>query len=239
VTGDVGVELGGVVVVLSPHLDDGVFSLGASISRAVRVGAEVTVLTVLAGDPGSTGGPSGWDAACGFASAAAAAVGRRREDAEACRRLGATPVWLPFDDMSYGRPHPDEEIWRAIEPHLAGADVVMVPGFPLSHPDHAWLARLALERPLPRRVGLYLEQPYGFHHRGPILARAPVPIVERVGALPWRPLHAGWLERRAKRRAIRAYRSQLSSLSRRRFLVARLSMYERRRRGETAAWIEG
>lgn len=234
-----GSELGRVVVVLSAHLDDGIFSLGAAISKAARYGADVTVVTVLAGDPRSPADASGWDAACGFTSAAAAAAGRRREDQEACRRVGATPAWLPFDDVSYGSRPPDDEIWDALETHVAGADIVMVPGYPLAHPDHAWLARFVLDRALPGHVGLYLEQPYGFHHRGPIPAAAPEPIAGRAGTLRWRRLGAGRTDRRAKRLAIRAYRSQLPRLSRRRFLAARLSIHERRRGGETVAWIEG
>lgn len=233
---DGGIELEGVIVVLSAHLDDAVFSLGAAISCAARGGADVTVLTVLAGDPRSTAGPSAWDSACGYGSAAAAAAARRREDAEACRRVGAAPVWFPFDDGSYGRSETDEEIWRAIEPRLSGADTVMVPGFPLSHPDHAWLARLALGRPTRSRIGLYLEQPYAYHDRDSVPSRVPDPIVGRVGSLAWRPLRAARRDRRAKRRAIAEYRSQLRSLSRRPFLTTRLSMYERRR-GEAAAWI--
>ncbi|MDP9436492.1 MAG: PIG-L family deacetylase, partial [Actinomycetota bacterium] len=43
----------GRVAVVSPHLDDAVFSLGASIRGAVRRGTRVEVLTVLAGLPDS------------------------------------------------------------------------------------------------------------------------------------------------------------------------------------------
>lgn len=223
-------------MVLSAHLDDGVFSLGAAMSQAARAGAAITVLTVLAGDPRSTQGPSSWDAACGFASAAAAAAGRRLEDEEACRRVGAEPAWLPFDDASYGRARSDEEIWRAIEARLDGADIVMAPGFPLTHPDHAWLAGLVVGRSMRPRLGLYLEQPYGYHHGGPMPTRAPAPIDDRAGSLVWRPIGAAARDRRAKRRALEAYRSQLSSLSDDPSMVARLSRHERRRGGETIAW---
>jgi LmbE family N-acetylglucosaminyl deacetylase len=39
------------IVVVSPHLDDGVLSLGASIASWSRSGATVELLTVLGCDP--------------------------------------------------------------------------------------------------------------------------------------------------------------------------------------------
>ena len=39
---------------------------------------------------------------------------------------------------------------------------MLLPGFPLSHPDHEWLGRaLVGSRMGCRRLGLYVEQPYG------------------------------------------------------------------------------
>src|SRR5947208_5655387 len=86
------------VVVLSPHLDDAVFSLGAWLHHEARVGATLRILTVLANDP-SVDRPAGsWDAECGFSSAAAAALARREEDRRACAIVGARPDWLPYGD---------------------------------------------------------------------------------------------------------------------------------------------
>jgi hypothetical protein len=45
--------LQGRVVVVSAHLDDAALSLGATIARVASMGGEVSVLTVLAGDPDS------------------------------------------------------------------------------------------------------------------------------------------------------------------------------------------
>ncbi len=50
------------VVVVSPHSDDAVLSLGAAIAAWARRGAEVEVLTVFALDPGSHAPAGGWDA---------------------------------------------------------------------------------------------------------------------------------------------------------------------------------
>jgi LmbE family N-acetylglucosaminyl deacetylase len=154
-------RLGDRVVVLSPHLDDAVFSVGAAIAGAARRGAEVAIVTVFADDPESGAPAAPWDAACGFATEGEAARARRDEDRRACALVGAAPVWLPFRDEEYGRDAPEEEIREALDAECEGADTVLVPGFPLAHPDHAWLTRLVLRRGLsPPRTGLYVEQPY-------------------------------------------------------------------------------
>jgi LmbE family N-acetylglucosaminyl deacetylase len=151
----------GRLVVLSPHLDDAVLSLGAFIAGAVRRGTTVDVVTVLANDPASDSPAGEWDAACGFASAGTAARVRRNEDLRACRDLGAKTIWLPFGDESYDRGGDDGEIWNQVDKLIHGAAAVLVPGFPLVHSDHIWLTRLVLNnRSRPMQVGLYLEQPY-------------------------------------------------------------------------------
>src|SRR5207244_2118642 len=91
------------VVVISPHLDDAIFSLGAAIAQTVRSGGDVTVLTVFAGDPSSSAPAGNWDARAGFATVGEAAHARRREDERACAHVGAIPVWLPFGDEQYPR----------------------------------------------------------------------------------------------------------------------------------------
>lgn len=86
------------IIVISPHLDDAVFSCGNLI--AASPGA--LVVTVLAGEPAPALGAPDWDLAAGFSSGAQAVRARRQEDARALRRLGAEPVWLDFLDGQYG-----------------------------------------------------------------------------------------------------------------------------------------
>jgi LmbE family N-acetylglucosaminyl deacetylase len=126
------------VVVLSSHLDDAALSLGGFIARSAREGSAVTVVTVFAGDPGSTLPASAWDRRCGFQTAADAARGRRLEDRRACALLGSAAVWLPLHDHEYGAERDPDGVWRLLAPHLEGPDLVLVPGAPLVHPDHAW-----------------------------------------------------------------------------------------------------
>lgn len=154
-------SLGHRPVVVSPHLDDGVFSLGATIAANARHGVEVRVVTVFGNDPASRLDAGPWDRACGFATEGEAASARREEDRRACDLVGAVPVWLPFRDAEYASERSDATVWEPLAPLLADADCVLVPGFPLAHPDHLWLTILVLAHRSPeQRVGLYVEQPY-------------------------------------------------------------------------------
>lgn len=193
---------GAFFVVVSPHSDDGVLSLGASMARWARSGARVELLTVLALDPGSTAPSRGWDLRAGFATEGEAARARRSEDAAASALLGVTPRWLPFGSIDFERHGDDGAIWRAIEELVADADVALVPGSPLSHPDHAWLHELLRARLPEGLLGLYAEQPYTLRQGATPFARAPARPPDRL----------------AKWRAIRSYRSQLPLLGMRRSL---------------------
>ena len=189
------------IVVVSPHLDDGVLSLGASMASWARRGAAVELLTVLACDPASKAPAGGWDARGGFATEGESALARREEDRQACAVLGASPVWLPYGSGDYERHGAETEVRDAVLRALEGADSVLVPGFPLSHPDHAWLAEL-LAGALGRwRVGRYAEQPYtrraAADPAGAGFERVPARLDDRI----------------AKWRAIRCYASQLPLLA--------------------------
>ena len=130
------------IVVISPHLDDAILSLGAAIHGAARRGASVEVLTVFAGDVGSPCPAGDWDSASGFGTAGEAAAARRREDLSACRSIGAHPAWLSFGDEQYPRGGDALAVLAAISRQVAGAELVLVPGFPLHHrTTSGWRAR--------------------------------------------------------------------------------------------------
>jgi LmbE family N-acetylglucosaminyl deacetylase len=222
----------GRVCVLSPHLDDAALSLGASLARAAKAGADVRVITVFAGRPDSTFPASVWDASAGFASLGEATRARRREDAEAGRLLGVTPVWLSFADNFYDEGATDDDVWAAVSPTLDGADLVLAPGFPLIHHDHLRLARLVRARLPARLVAYYVEQPYaawlrsGFSDKRP--AADEVSRLQsawcRLRAAPW-----SWV---TKVKAMRAYPSQLRLMYQ---PTNAILAYELRRGGETVA----
>jgi len=196
--------LSGRVVVVSPHLDDAVFSLGATIASSSKTGSRIEVLTVFGCDPGSGAPANGWDSRGGFATEGEAATARREEDREACGLVGAEPQWLPFRGGGY-TPHKDiDAIAAAITEHVVGADAVLVPGFPLRNDDHAWLAGLFDGRPPPStRLGRYVEQPYAY------MVRREQPL----SGAEWEKPRVTLADRISKRRAVLAYASQLPLLS--------------------------
>ncbi len=199
-----GATFGTRVVVVSPHLDDAVFSLGATIARASRSGVRIDVLTVFACDPDSEAPANGWDARGGFATEGEAATARRDEDREACRLVGAEPHWLPFRGGGYTPEKDADAVFAAVARKVSGADTVLVPGFPLRNDDHAWLARLFDERPpSPARFGRYVEQPYAYTVRKE----------QPLSGSEWEKSRVTLADRFRKRRAVREYASQLPLLS--------------------------
>ena len=216
-------RLSGVVAVLSPHLDDGVLSLGAAIA-ATR--AEVTIVTVLAGDPDSDLPAGDWDSRAGFRTAGEATRARREEDRTACDEIGAKRAWLPYFDDQYPRLAEDDEIWEGVLGAVGEAETVLVPGFPLMHPDHRWLNDLVARRGLPgRRVGHYAEEPYA-------AAWAPT---EPDGE--WTALVAALPHRLRKLRACRRYATQLPLLESNGKVLYPMVRYEAARGGELVRWL--
>ena len=199
-------------MVVSPHSDDAVLSLGAAMASWARRGARVELLTVFALDPASNAPAGGWDSRAGFRTEAEAAGGRREEDRAACAILGATASWLPFGSIDYERHGNEAAVRNAITAAADGVEALLLPGFPLTHPDHEWLGRTLVESRLGcRRLGLYAEQPYA--RRTEREPRVPALAAEALGAPPvFDPISAGVRDRLAKWRAIRCYRSQIPLL---------------------------
>lgn len=196
-------------MVISPHLDDAVLSLGQFL--ATRPGS--VVVTVLAGVPPADGTVTAYDAEHGFATSAESVEQRQREDAEALRRLDATAVHLPFLDRQY-MIHPEPiEIIAAIDTLLRarpgiGWEVYTPLG--IGHYDHYLvgdLARAACKVGIDR-VFAYEELPYRVW--------APEQVVtsfERIAEQGWahaalpHPIQQG--ARATKIEALSCYASQL------------------------------
>ena len=215
------------------------FSLGAAIAGATRAGAHIEVLTVMAADPASETPAGPWDDRSWFLSEGHAARLRRKEDAAACAILGAKPQWLPYGDEQYDRHGGEKEIHSAVSAIVAGADSVLIPGFPLANPDHAWLSELLIRRGLPcGRLGLYVEQPYTFTRRWVPDTTVMTPLQPLLKPpVGWTSLPTEEADRRAKFTAMRAYRSQLRQLSMSNIALRRLLRYEVACQGEAIAWL--
>jgi LmbE family N-acetylglucosaminyl deacetylase len=223
------------LVAVSPHLDDAVFSVGATLAEAAAAGVDVVNVTVFAGVPDSNRAPGSWDRQARFSSDGDAARRRRAEDARACRAVGIEPRWLPFRDDQYGDDR--SEIWSLLSPILADADAILVPGFPLLHHDHLWVTNLVRqERENLPPIGLYVEQPYAeavwYRRREVPEGGGPVPagVNEAIAWSRSRPKLRYWWR---KQRGFAAYSSQLRAMTRpgARVLI-RVGIYDAVRRGE-------
>lgn len=196
----------GRTLVVSPHLDDAVFSAGQLLSA--YPGA--TVVTVFAGVPPEDQPLPEWDARCGFASASQAIEQRREEDRQALTLLDARAVWLECLDAQYGVPTTPAEVAQRLQALLPDIEPQTLL-FPLGlfHADHALVheACMLLLPLCPDAVHLaYEDQPY---------RALPGQVQQRLMALA----QAGWqatparfaLEGSAslKTKAVRAYASQL------------------------------
>ena len=214
------------VVVISPHLDDAALSLGAAIDHAVRGGWSVDVVTVFAGDASSRRRAGRWDRRAGFRLEGEAASARRVEDASACRVLGAQPVWLDFGDEQYARRRDGNEILDAVVARTRGADHILVPGYPLRHADHRFVAEILCTADLgAAAISLYAEQPYAD-------LGTPTPDPDA-----WHALTTPIASIRAKRDACEAYSSQLPLLPK--GMLEKIANEQLERTGETVRAAPG
>lgn len=129
------------LIVISPHLDDGVFSCGMLLAASTTA----IVVTVFAGLPDATLVAPDWDRRAGFTTAAAAMRERRREDQRALVRLNARPLWLDLLDSQYQTPVSTNEIRTRLAPILQEfpATTIAAP-LGLFHSDHALVQQAAL-----------------------------------------------------------------------------------------------
>ena len=118
-------------IILSPHLDDAVWSCFSLLARE----DDVLVATVFAGIP--DGAPGWWDAQCGITDSAAHVRDRRAEDSAVLGTLGRKAVHLHLLDGQYREaPVPAAEIVAALAERVPAVRHVYAPGG-IGHPDHA------------------------------------------------------------------------------------------------------
>ena len=215
----------GVWVLLSPHLDDAVFSCGGWMAQRASAGDEVRVITICAGDPPPGPlSPFAEQLHARWGTAAAPASMRRTEDRIATGRLGALPRHLDFPDAIYrkagdgtylyaderaifGRLHPEDQ--RLVD-HLGSllsqsCDASCRIVSPLAiggHVDHR-LTRGAAER-LDVDLWYYYDQPYA-SRGGELPEGLPMPH----GDVTHQPLALEEIEAWAS--AAGEYRSQIGS----------------------------
>jgi LmbE family N-acetylglucosaminyl deacetylase len=203
-------------LVVSPHLDDAVFSCGDWLACH----PSANVATVFAGVPGGRTGSFPWDAACGFSDARQAVAARRAEDHAALALLSARPIWLDFLDSQYcDSPQPPalrDSLSDVVE--RTGADTVLFPAG-LYHSDHELVHAAMLELCRARRRLRWIMYEDALYRRsaGWLQRRLAALLAAGFCATPFAaPAAAG----APKRAALACYRSQLRALHQPADLVA-------------------
>lgn len=195
------------IAVLSPHLDDAVFSCGELL--AARPGS--AVVTVFAGAPPPGASLTEWDATSGFRPGDDVAALRRAEDGAACAVLDAEPCWLDFRDAQYGASPPVAELTDALLVAVAAAEAttLLLP-IGLFHGDHhrTHAAALGVLAARPQLAPLAYED--AIYRRIPGLLPERLAALRAAGYAPARVSGSGCSAR--KRAAVACYASQLRAL---------------------------
>jgi LmbE family N-acetylglucosaminyl deacetylase len=210
----------GQVLVISPHLDDGVLSCGCLVAGLARR-RRVAVATVFAGRPRCSCPLTEWDRAAGFTPGSDVIGARRREDRRALDILGARAVWLPFRDGQYGKSPPVDAVARRLAelPMLREASdparaLVLFP-LGLFHSDHHLAREAAVRIMRTQKIqATWLAYEDALYRRVPGLIDRAVARLRRAGLAPRRlrvAAEAGAVRR--KTLAVRCYRSQLRALA--------------------------
>ncbi|MBK0377240.1 PIG-L deacetylase family protein [Streptomyces californicus] len=213
------------VIVVSPHFDDGVLSLGGLL---YRLGRRATLVTVFGGAPVGAVDASDWDRRCGFDDPQSAVRTRQREDATACRLLGIGRLALSHPDNPYDPPDAElDHLTDFLTSHAARESTLLVCAG-IGNEDHARVrdavvaVRTAADGP---SIWLYADLPYAASYRdwgtpgftAGIREREKLlfdPLEARFRLSPehWTELDAAQWQ--AKRDAVLAYASQLAPLGR-------------------------
>jgi LmbE family N-acetylglucosaminyl deacetylase len=212
------------VVILSPHLDDAVFSCWHLLDspRAIRV------LNVFAGPPPPGTQLPRWDRITGARDPVTRVLKRIEEDRAALALAGREPINLPFVEAQYRDDQPTlEEVLPAIREHVTDRPEVFAPAGIGNHSAHLLIREAALALAgEDLTVSFYADIPYATEFGWPAwvsgLDPAPFLDVDAAWSEALEPIvQAGYeptavtLDERAQRRKVEAmetYRTQFAAL---------------------------
>jgi LmbE family N-acetylglucosaminyl deacetylase len=201
----------GKLLVVSPHLDDAVFSC----AEMIALHAGTLVVTVFSGAPMGFDQLTDWDAASGFLNAEEAISQRKQEDYAALHLLSALPLWLDFFDSQYNATPSVHTVASALEQVLQEhqPESVLFPAG-LFHSDHLLVhqAMLALRHD-------HLEKSWMMYEDA-LYRRIPSLLQKRLAELLEAGIDATPMPiddkdvKHLKHQAVHCYTSQLQALSR-------------------------
>ncbi|WP_174301743.1 PIG-L deacetylase family protein [Caulobacter sp. S45] len=209
-----------VVLALSPHLDDAVFSAGGGLAARAEAGWRVVVATLFTG---GVDAPKGFALACQLDKGLGPEIDymalRRGEDEAACAALGLHAVHLPLLEAPhrdyhsaaelFRAPHADDPAREALGPALAelieahGPDEVWAPRALGGHVDHVLVHRATRASASAARLCWWTDWPYA-DRPAPADPESPT-----VAALAWEDEALSAAARTRKADACAAYGSQL------------------------------
>jgi LmbE family N-acetylglucosaminyl deacetylase len=219
-------EPGAPILVLSPHLDDAVFSCWSVLTSP----ADVQVVNVYAGVP-KTGFVTHWDRIMGATESAAFMRERVAEDREALGLAGRRPINLGFLESQYRWAAASvSRLTRALGDSVLAGSRIYAPAALGGHADHRLVRTLGFE--LARNgppLSLYADLPYAVSFGWPSWVTGAEPDPRVVPDAHWRPhldsapcrrdalrarVHeSSEDEALAKLEAMRAYRTQFPAVS--------------------------
>lgn len=131
-------------IILSPHLDDAVFSCW----KTIKDSQELLIINVFAGIP-KQGTATIWDRICGEKNSVKMINIRRQENELALNKTRATNIYLDFLDNQYRtKKNINKQVKKNINKYLNKKSKIL---FPLAissnyrHPDHIFLRNIGLE----------------------------------------------------------------------------------------------
>lgn len=168
------------LLVLSPHLDDAIFSVCGYLLETKH---RTKIVTVCAGIPDNND-LSSWDKRCGFTSGQLAAISRREEDFLACSKVGADYEHLNFTDFPYSNIKNNSSISNEITKRLPNIQEIWIPLGIGMHPDHITVRDSALEILNTKKINIvfYADVPYSNAYKWS------TPDSERKENFKWKPV---------------------------------------------------
>lgn len=172
------------LLAISPHLDDAVFSAGATLWERAQAGDRVTILTCFTGNVAR---PQGFALACQLDKGLPAEVDymalRRAEDEAACAVLGAAAVHLPLLEAPhrgyvsaaalFGERLAEDRIAGPLREALAEQldrlrpDRMLGPYGVGAHVDHLYVRDVLTELVEPARLAWWEDYPYAMREAEP------------------------------------------------------------------------
>lgn len=147
------------LVIISPHFDDAIFSVGGKLSQIAR---PVKTITICGGMPSDPTALSSWDKRCGFLSGIEASTKRKIEDSKACQKIKADSTHLFFTDFPYSGTKSSSMISKELEKNISDAQEIWAPLGIGNHADHIASRNAALELASKKSIpiALYADAPY-------------------------------------------------------------------------------